>query len=360
MPSTNRVSLRIEKDPMENISYLSWLAAETPTRWWHDSGDPDELSRALAQSACGVTTNPILTSQALRSKPEAWREVIGPLAPGLFGEEKAIALIQGVVGRTAARLEPQYAASKGEQGYVCAQVNPNKAGDRESMLAMAHRFHAWAPNIAVKLPVTAAGLDVLEECIAAGITVTATVSFSVPQALAVAERHRLGSQRARESGIQPGRCFGVIMIGRLDDYLREVVSDNRIAVSEAEVRQAGLAVVKRAYGLYLQQGYAAVLLVAALRGTYHMSGLAGGRLVMSVHPKIQALLSGPGVARENGIDQEIDARVIRDLRQIPDFARAYEPDGMKPEEFISFGLTQRTISSFIEAGWGMLESFNLF
>ena len=42
--------------------------------------------------------------------------------------------------------------------------------------AMAHRFTAWAPNIAVKLPATSAGLDVLEECIAEGITITATVS----------------------------------------------------------------------------------------------------------------------------------------------------------------------------------------
>ena len=59
-------------------------------------------------------------------------------------------------------------------------------GDIAEALAMARRFHAWAPNIAVKLPVTAAGLDVLEDCIAEGITVTATVSFTVPQVVAVA------------------------------------------------------------------------------------------------------------------------------------------------------------------------------
>ena len=47
-------------------------------------------------------------------------------------------------------------------GYVCAQVNPSRAGDRDCMAAMAKRFHNWAPNIAVKLPATLAGLDVLE------------------------------------------------------------------------------------------------------------------------------------------------------------------------------------------------------
>jgi len=54
---------------MSNDSYFCrWLASETPTRWWHDSGDPIELERALAQGATGVTTNPVLTIQALRAQ----------------------------------------------------------------------------------------------------------------------------------------------------------------------------------------------------------------------------------------------------------------------------------------------------
>ena len=279
---------------MENDSYLRWLVEQTATRWWHDSGDPDELALALAHGASGVTTNPILTSQALRAQPGYWRPLMSPLDANLTLEEKAIALMYAVACQTAARLEPQHRSSGGEQGYVCAQVNPNKAGDRDSMLAMARRFHAWAPNIAVKLPVTAAGLDVLEECVAEGITVTATVSFTVPQVVTVAERHRRGAARASQAGIAPGRCFAVIMIGRLDDYLREVAWDNRAAVSEADIRQAGLAVTQHAYSIFQEQGYQAVLLVAALRGTYHMTGLAGARLIMSVHPKVQAMLLAPG------------------------------------------------------------------
>ena len=42
--------------------------------------------------------------------------------------------------------------------------------------------------------------------------------------------------------------------------------------------------------------------------------------------------------------------------QLPEFVRAYEPDGMTPAEFIEFGLTQRTLSQFSEAGWKQLES----
>jgi transaldolase len=265
-----------------------------------------------------------------------------------------------VVSNTAAKLEARYRASGGDQGYVCAQVDPTKAGDREAMRAMARRFHAWAPNIAVKLPVTAAGLDVLEECVAEGTTVTATVSFTVPQVLAVAERHRAGAARARRARITPGHCFAVIMIGRLDDYLREVAWDNAAGVSEADIQQAGLAVTKRAYELFMARGYEAVLLVAALRGTHHMTELAGARLLMSIHPQYQVLLLKPGVPREERIDRPVAPEAIDRLRQMPEFVRAYEPDGMAPEEFVAYGVTQRTLSQFNEAGWALLQSFDAF
>ena len=96
-------------------------------------------------------------------------------------------------------------------------------------MPMAKRYHAWAPNIAVKLPATSAGLDVMEDCIAEGIAITMTVSFTVPQVIAIGERHMAGIQRAKAKGVEPGKCFAVIMIGRLDDFLREVAHDTQAA-----------------------------------------------------------------------------------------------------------------------------------
>jgi transaldolase len=340
---------------MSNDSYFRWLVSKTPTTWWHDSGDPDELDRALAHGASGVTTNPVLSAQTLRARSDMWRSLIGALPADIKPGERAEKLMGAVVRSAARKLEPCYRASSGAQGYVCAQVDPNRAGDRATMADMARRFHGWAPNIAVKLPVTAAGLDVREECIAAGITVTATVSFTVPQVVAVGERHRRGAARARQAGIVPGHCFAVIMIGRLDDYLREVAWDNRVQVEESDIRQAGLAVTKRAYEIYQAQGYEAVLLVAALRGTYHMTELAGGNLIMSIHPRVQAVLLQPGVPREQRIQLPIEPAVIARLRQMPEFRRAFEPDGIAPDEFVAFGVTQRTLSQFIDAGWALLE-----
>ena len=262
-----------------------------------------------------------------------------------------------VVTETASKLAPEFAASKGRSGFVCAQVNPARAGERECMYAMAQRLNAWAPNIAVKLPATAAGLDVLEDCIAQGITVTATVSFTVPQVIAIAERHRAGIYRAQARGIDPGKCFAVIMIGRLDDYLREVAHDSQAAVEESDIRQAGLAVAKRAYALYQNRGYEAELLVAALRGEYHLTELAGADLVMSIHPTYQEPFVTRDFPREERIGCPVPPEVIERLERMSEFVRAYEPDAMQPSEFMAFGLTQRTLSQFFECGWKPMESF---
>jgi len=341
-----------------NNTYLNWVIGNTRTKWWHDSAEESELDLGLARGAIGVTTNPFLSNIALNRNRELWSAAIGEvIARNLPAEARAEALMQIPVTRAAAKLLPEHEASGGQSGFVCAQVNPVRAGDRDCMYAMAKRFHTWAPNIAVKLPATAAGLDVLEDCAAEGITTTATVSFTVPQAVSIAQRHRAGAARAKAKGIQPGKCFAVIMIGRLDDYLREVAHDNQAAVSEEDIRQAGLAVTKRSYRIYQECKYDAVLLVAALRGDYHLTELAGADLLMSIHPTPQEWFVSKDFPREERIERPVPDDVIERLQQMPEFVRAYEPDGMAPADFVGFGATQRTLGQFSEVGWKLMESF---
>ena len=337
-------------------TYLNWVIENTRTKWWHDSAEDAELETGLKRGCVGVTTNPLLSAAAMNKNRSAWGKSLDDvLAQKLPSEAKAEAIMRIAVTRAAAKLMPEFERSKGESGFVCAQVNPLRAGDRECMSTMARRLHAWSPNIAVKLPATSAGLDVLEDCVADGITVTATVSFTVPQVLRIAERHRAGSERAKAKGIEAGKCFSVIMIGRLDDYLREVAHDNQTGISESDIRQAGLAVTKRAYQIYKEQEYTAVLLVAALRGDYHLTELTGADVVMSIHPSYQEAFVTQDLPREARIDVPVPGSTIDRLREMPEFVRAYEPDGMSPAEFVSYGATQRTLSQFCEMGWKLME-----
>ncbi len=344
---------------MSAESYLQWLARATPTRWWHDSGDVRELDEALAHGASGVTTNPILVAAALASSGVCWRRAVDDLfaETALSASERAEQLAAMVVRHAAERLKPVFDRTQGRDGYVCAQVNPAQAADREAMWATARRFRSLAPNVTVKLPATAAGLDVMEACLDTDIPVTLTVSFTVPQVMEIARRYNAAAMRARHAGRVPPPCVAVIMIGRLDDYLRDVAADRRADVTEADIRQAGLAVVKRAATLCGTEENGVTLCVAALRGVHHMTGLAGGRLIMSVHPRYQRELLAPGVPREEGFSRQAPADALERLRSIPEFVRAYEPDGLRPDEFLSFGLTQRTLAQFVEAGWSLIERY---
>ena len=345
---------------MKKAGYLQWAIENTKTTWWHDSAEPNELERGIQRGAIGATTNPFLSHLALSKNKDSWiKEINNALSENPKPEIKAEKLMSIAITHAAHQLEPQFEKSKGRMGYVCAQVNPARAAERECMLSMARRFHAWAPNIAVKLPATAAGLDVLEDCTAEGITATLTISYTVPQVIAIAQRHRHGIKRAKQNGIESGKCFAVIMIGRLDDYLRDVAHDSKADISESDIRQAGLAVSKRAYSIYKQHRYEATLIVAALRGTYHMTELAGAEIIMSIAPPYQEMLLSEELPFEERIDHEIPKDVIERLSALPEFVRAYEPEGMEPKDFIAYGVSQKTLAQFYEGGWKLLENFHL-
>ena len=336
--------------------YLKWLGG-TASYWWNDSAVLQDMDQAIENGATGVTTNPLLIKRSLYAYPDFWRPYIQG-AKGLKKDEKIEEIIRSVTGEIAKKFLPIYEATEGAQGYVCAQVNPSLQGDAEAMYVMGKRLAGWAPNIAVKLPATAAGLEVMEELSALGLTTVGTVSFTVPQAVEIARRQQKGADRARAAGLKPGAAFSVIMVGRLDEYLRDLSLDRKAGIADGDIIQAGTACIKRAYRICGERGYESMLMPAAMRGNYHAAALAGARMSMSVAANIQAML-GEESEFTGHMDEPVAEDVIGRLTAIPDFVRAYEPDGMKPEEFITYGTTQRTLSQFIEAGWAPIGEFEV-
>jgi hypothetical protein len=41
---------------------------------------------------------------------------------------------------------------------------------------------------------------------------------------------------------------------------------------------------------------------------------------------------------------------------MPEFRKAYEPDGMTLDDFIGYGVCNRTLTQFVESGWSQLEN----
>ena len=341
-----------------NYDYLRWLSA-TRSEWWHDSADPKEIETAIANGAVGATTNPFLINKTLSENADYWRERLSHLPKGLSGSEKVKTVLGEVVKNLAEYFKGVYIRTNGKQGYVCAQTDPSHAGEVETMMDLAEYYHTLGDNICIKLPATKAGLNAMEQCVAKGIPVTITASYTVPQAIAIAEHYKKGAEVLRKKGEQPKPCFTVLMTGRLDDYLRDVAHDNSSAVTEEDIRSAGNAVAKRVYEIYEKNGYEPTVMPAGLRGTYHVTELSGAKMVFSVAPKIQKLLSDANPLKEERISVPIDKKVIDRLMGMPEFIKAYEPDGMEEKDFITYGVEQRTLSQFVEAGWSPIGNFKL-
>jgi transaldolase len=335
------------------------MSSRTRSVWWNDSGDPDEVKAAISNGATGVTLNPLLVKRALFGRRDYWNPMLKDLPVSLKGNERAEEIARIITCHIASILEPIHKMTNGELGHVCAQVDPEKPYDSEYMIKMAKRLHNWAPNIAVKLPVTNAALDTLEECAALGMTVVMTVGFSVAQSLAVAECYEKGAARAIANGITPARCYAVIMIGRLDDYLLETAFDSSSGTLESDIVRAGVAVTKRAYGIFKQKGYKAILLPSGLREQFQVPDLAGGEMLFSISPGIQSQIASLKEPFVEKINEPVPEDVISRLMAVRDFVRAYEPDGLSKDEFIGFAPTQRTLTQFLEAGWNPLKTYTV-
>ena len=180
------------------MNYLKWLS-QTDGYWWTDTAEYNTLDEAIENGATGVTTNPILIKKSLYANPQFWRPYLDS-AVGLQGDEKAEEILRCITVEIAKKFQPIFENTNGIQGFVCAQVNPKKQGDSGSMIEMGRRLAAWAPNIAVKLPATAAGLRAIEELGAEGITTVGTVSFTAAQAVAIAAAQQRGIDRCRAGG----------------------------------------------------------------------------------------------------------------------------------------------------------------
>lgn len=341
------------------MAYLKWLSSQTKSTYWHDSAIPEELEAALLNGARGMTTNPFLIASTLNARPEFWKPMLDKEISALKGSEKAEALMRTVVRYFANRLA-EYRSEGEYKGYCCVQTDPSKPGNSQRMIEQAKRFAKIAPNIVVKMPATRAGIEALEACAALGINVAATVSFTVAQVLAVGEAISRGKKRAREKGITPGLGIAVLMVGRLDDYLRDVMQDSGAPATEEDVVCAGTAAIKRAYKIFNERGYDCVLMPAGCRGAYHISELAGGHMIMSIAPKIASQLEELGCEDfVERIDEAVSAERIDRLMTMPEFRKAYEPDGMKLEEFITFGSCNRTLDQFINCGWNILCNYKI-
>ena len=336
-------------------SPLHEMTQTTATCLWNDSADPDELRWSIEQGGVGATCNPVIAHTVIKSRMAEWRPRIAALVRERSeATEDAIAwaAVEALSIDAASLLRPAFEAHRGRNGRLSIQTDPKLYRDPGAIVEQATRFASLAPNMIVKIPATRAGLAAIETATARGISINATVSFTVPQALAVAEAVERGLRKRVADGHDISQMGPVctIMLGRIDDWLKVAMEKGGIVTDPGHLEWAGVAVFKRAYALFRERGYRVRLLAAAFRNHMHWSELIGGDVVISPPCSWQKRFAASDIAVRPRIETPVDDSIVSDLlRRFPDFKRAYEPDGLTVDQFDDFPPTRRTLRQFLGA-----------
>jgi transaldolase len=339
----------------EYHSKLYEMGMTTPTKLWNDSCSIEELTESLKHGAVGATCNPVIVETVLKQEWDNWKNRIPEIIkenPTFCEDEIAWYLIEEMSAKASKLLLPVFEKEKGKNGRLSVQTDPRNYRSAEKILAQAVRFSNLAPNIIVKIPVTQAGISAIEEATYMGISINATVSFTLPQAIAVAEAVERGLSRREKEGkeIESMGPVCTLMVGRLDDWLKVVADKENIIANPDVLDWAGVAVMKKAYRIYMERGYRLRLLSAAFRNHRHWSEFIGGDVVISPPWQWQKRYNASDIEVKNRIDTPVEPEIIEELeRKFVDFRKAYSEDGLTIPEFDKYGATRRTLQQFCQA-----------
>ena len=213
-----------------------------------------ELARMVTDGIRGLTSNPTIFQKAIGgsdSYDAAIRDALtddqdsGPLA---VYEGLAVADIRDA----ADALLGVYESSAAHDGYVSLEVSPYLAADTAGTISEAHRL--WnlvaRPNLMIKVPATPEGIPAIEELIASGVNVNATLMFSLADYEAVAQAFVRGIRRAADPhSIASVASFFVSRVDNITDAALDKVGSERALTLRGRTAVAN---AKLAYERYLQ------------------------------------------------------------------------------------------------------------
>jgi transaldolase len=197
----------------------------------------------------GITSNPTIFEKAISSGSDydsAIQEILND-SPQIDSAALFEQLEVEDIRMAADVLRPTYDRTQGADGFVSIEVNPHLAYDTAGSVAEAQRL--WSevdrPNAMVKIPATVEGLGAIEQLIANGINVNATLMFSVSQYDDVSRAYLRGIERTRD----PLEVASVasFFVSRVDTAIDKALSEVGTPEALALRGKAGIANAKLAY-----------------------------------------------------------------------------------------------------------------
>ncbi len=335
-----------------SIAYLLRVTEQTENRLWVNNPTVTECHKAIAAGAVACTTNPTFSARILQAEPDAATKV---LLDVLRQTPDATAAAHKVQMELCARIIPPflplYEKTKGQLGYVSVQGDPRLDHDPDHIVheCLADR-QRLGPNHIAKIPVTQAGLKAIDVLLRQDIPVIATEVFSIAQAIAASEVY----ERATATSKKRPAYFLTHITGIYDEYLNACAINSGVKIAPDILKQAGCIVARHQYRLFMARRYAGVMLGGGVRAPCHFTELLGSKMHVTLnYSTIEELnkMAPPIVPR---MDTPTDPGVVEELRRkLPDFARAFDPDGLRVEEFADYGPVVHFANLF-RAGWETL------
>jgi len=168
----------------------------------------------------GATSNPAIFKNAILSSP-AYKEQLSSLDTTLSPKERYEAVAIFDIQKAADILAPLY--ERGDDGFVSIEVDPFLCNDAVATVEEGKRLFKiiGRENVMIKVPATEAGYIAMEELIALGIPVNATLVFTKEQALCCAAAFTKGITKAGK-GVESVISIFVSRVDRaIDAILKE-------------------------------------------------------------------------------------------------------------------------------------------
>ncbi len=188
-----------------------------------------KLKNLIAQGLRGMTSNPSIFNQAISSSNDYDTRIVQLKGKGRSTFDIYDALTIADIQDAADQFKPVYAATKGLDGYVSLEINPKIAHKIDEQTKEGLRLFkaVGRPNLMIKVPATDEGFRVVEELIAQGVNVNATLIFSVRQYEKTAEAYLKGLNRRLADQKDLSRLHSVasVFISRIDTVVDELLEE---------------------------------------------------------------------------------------------------------------------------------------
>lgn len=331
-------------------TYFHRVAALTGTKFWINNVTRDEARLALEAGACGCTQNPSYTWKMLThptEKAHAQMLLDEAIRESQDDNEVECILQRKLIKGISDQFLPLWESTRGEHGYVSIQGDPINEEDAQVIIAEGRKNRQLNPNVMIKIPATKAGLEAMDVLITENTPINATEVMGLRQALDICAMYR---RLSRRTGRQP-KIFYSLITGIYDEYLKNYVQREGIAISPDILHTAGMIIAKKSYAMTKSQFPEVGFIGGGVRGLHHFTEMVGGDVCITMNWSGQAeellALDPPVVARLfNPVpDNYLDAL----LTHVPEFRRAYFENGLTIEEFEHFGPVDYFRQMFIAA-----------